>query len=130
MKNMAIGICAAAFLGLLALIAYTLHGRAIRQTELDMALSVAMEESLRSLQELEAGQEKEEDVFVEEFLQRFSAQILSNSKVTIRILDVDAKKGLLSVEAVSQFRHPIGTVGTVAAHRTAILEQYDIREAD
>lgn len=128
MKNIVIGISAAAFLGLLVLIAYTLHGRSVRQTELDMALSIAMEESLRGLKELEAGQEKSTEEFVEEFLQRFSVQIVSQSDVTVHILDVDVEKGLLSVEAVSTFRHPIGSMGSVALRRTAILEQYRSQE--
>lgn len=128
MKNIVIGITAAAFLGLLVLISYTIHGRTIRQTELDMALSVAMEEALRGLQELEAGQRKDVDTFVEEFLQRFSVQIVSNSNVTVHVLDADAEKGLLSAEAVSTFYHPIGSMGSVSVRRTAILEQYTTRE--
>ena len=128
MKNMVIGISAAVVLGLLVLIAYTLHGRSVRQTELDLALSTAMEEALQGLKELEAGQTKDTEEFVEEFLQRFSVQIASRSQVTVHILDVDVERGLLSVEAVSAFRHPIGRMGTVSRRRTAILEQYRSQE--
>lgn len=128
MKNMVIGISAAVFLGLLVLIAYTLHGRSVRQSELDLALSVAMKESLKGLEELEAGQARSTEEFVEEFLQRFSVQIASKSKVTVHILDVDVEKGLLSVEAISSFRHPIGSLGSVSRRRTAILEQYQSQE--
>ena len=57
------------------------------------------------------------------------SQIESNSTITIRILDVDQEKGIVSVEAVEEFKSPTNKDGTVSAVRTVILEETEVDEA-
>lgn len=122
MKNIIIGICSFVLLGILILTMYTLHGRSIRQQELNHALTSSMQSVMDSIcQDIECAPKNNEEL-VALFLQEFLVQIESNSQVTVHVLDVDHEKGLLSVEAILEFMHPIGTSGTVSAHRTVIIE--------
>ena len=50
-------------------------------------------------------------------------QIESDSAVSIRILDLDNEKGIVSVEAVEKYRYPNGKTGTVSTAKTVIMEK-------
>lgn len=130
MKNVIIGICSVVLIGVLVLTIYTLHGRSIRKQELNRALTWGMENALEKLKEDSAYAPANNEELVALFLQEFLMEIDSKSKVTVNILDVDSKKGLLSAEAILTYSHPIGTTGKVSARETVILEQVNIAEAE
>lgn len=102
---------------------FTMHGRNLRQTELNNALTSSMEQAMDMLL-LEDGKPQSEDEWKVMFLQMLVSQIDSESDLTVNILECDMDKGILSVEAVLTFQHPIGTEGSVSAQRTIILEEY------
>lgn len=102
---------------------YTLHGRDIRQTELNNAMTSSMENAMEMLLAKEGVPETEE-VWITMFLQSLAIQIDSASELTVRILEADMQKGILSVEAVLLFSHPLGNRGSVSCYRTVILENY------
>lgn len=102
---------------------YTLHGREIRQTELNNAMTSSMRNAMEMLL-LEEGTPKTEDEWIKMFLQSLTLQIDSVSELTVRILEADMEKGILSVEAVLTFGHPLGNRGSVSCYRTVILENY------
>ena len=104
---------------------YTLHGREIRQTELNNAMMSSMENAMEMLLEKEGVPETEE-VWITMFLQSLALQIDSASELTVRILEADMQKGILSVEAVLLFAHPFGNRGSVSCYRTVILENYTV----
>lgn len=122
MKNIIIGICSFVLLGLLLLTIYTIHGRSIRQAELDQALEDAMEQAVAFTGETHPDGPQNDQELTALFLEKFAAQIDSNLQVTVHILDIDQQKGLLSAEAVASFRHPTGKEGKVACRRTVIRE--------
>lgn len=105
------------------LIFFTLHGRNARQTELDNALNVSMKQSMDALL-VEVGRPGSEEEWKMMFLQSLVSQIKSESELTVNILEIDMEKGLLSVEAVLTYTHPVGTEGSVSAQRTVVLEEY------
>ena len=107
------------------LISFTLHGRNARQTEIDNALMTSMKQAMETLLVVEGKPASEEEWKVM-FLQSLVTQIESESDLTVNILEMDMEKGILSVEAVLTFRHPIGTEGTVSAFRTIMLEEYSV----
>lgn len=113
---------------MIILISYTLYGRSIRQTELDNALTSGMKKAMEML-EAERGYAPESDEeLVADFMEAFLIQIESWSDITVHILEADYKKGLISVEAIADYTHPIGTKGSVACKKTMILERYSTRE--
>ena len=124
MKNMLIAFIAALCGVVIILIGFTIHGRSIRQVELDNALKSSMENVMSSLM-YEEGVVQNEMEWKAAFLQSLAIQINSASNLTVRFLEVDMKKGILSVEAILTWTHPIGTVGTVSSTMTIIMEEYE-----
>lgn len=112
------------------LIAYTIHGRNIRQIELENALTSSMEKAMDMLQAEKGYAPEDNEEFIAMFLQAFTLQVESSSELTVHILDADYEKGLLSVEAVLKFKHPIGSEGTVSCTRTIVLEQFGAAELE
>ncbi len=125
MKNIIIGISSCVLVGLLILTVYTLHGRSIRQQELDCALASAMENVMERVREDTITSDED---MVALLLQEFMMQVDSNSQVTVHILEADYEKGLLSAEAIFTYPHPIGTTGKVSSRKTVIIESYDSAE--
>ena len=123
MKKIVIGICSLALILILVMAAYTVYGRSVRKTELDNALSSAMQKAMQMLDAEEYAPRSNEE-FAALFLEAFAMNIESSSDVTVHILDADFEKGLLSVEAVLTYRHPVGTTGRVSARKTIIREEY------
>ena len=124
MKNMLVAFYAAIIAFLIILIGFTIHGRSIRQVELDNALKSSMENAMTTLL-YEEGKPQTEEEWTSDFIQSLALQINSNSDLKIVIMEADMEKGLLSVEATLTWYHPIGTKGSVSSFRTAILEAYE-----
>lgn len=101
----------------------TIHGRQVRQNELNVALEQSMEKSISLLLEND-GKPVSEEEWIEMFCLDLSMQIASASDLTINILDADFEKGLLRVEATLSYRNPIGTTSTVSSERMVLVEQY------
>lgn len=124
MKNVVIGVCSCALIGILILTVYTLHGRSIRQEELNQALTSGMKNAVERMREETIYTDSDDRELIALFLQEFLTQINSNSQVTVHILDVDYEKGLLSAEAVLTYLHPIGKTGAVSSRQTVLVENY------
>ena len=106
---------------------YTLYGRAVRQTELNNAVMSSMRSVMEMLLE-EENIPKTEEEWLTMFLQSLTMQIDSASELTVRILEADMEKGILSVEAILTFGHIFGKTGSVTCYRTVILENYLVLE--
>lgn len=124
MKNMLIAFYAVIIALVIILIGFTLYGRSVRQVELDNALKSSMEDTISSLL-YEEGRPQSEAEWKAMFLQMLAIQINSASDLTVTILEADMEKGLLSVEAMLSWKHPIGTEGSVVSSMTALLEEYE-----
>ena len=67
---------------------------------------------------------KNEEEWIIMFLQSLTIQIDSTSELTVKILEADMEKGILSVEATLVFGYIFGKTGSVTCYRTIILENY------
>ena len=123
MKNMLVAFYAAIIALVIILIGFTIHGRSVRQIELDNALKSSMEEAMTVLL-YEEGRPQTEEEWKASFLQSLAVQINSASDLTVHILKADMEKGLLSVEANLTWKHPIGTDGSVTSYMTILREEY------
>ena len=124
MKNMLIAFYAAIIAVLIILIGFTIHGRSLRQVELDNALKSSMEDAMTMLL-YEEGIPMTEDEWKAALIQSLAMQIKSVSDLKVVFLETDLDKGLLSVEATLSWYHPIGTKGSVSSVRTVLLEEYE-----
>ena len=122
MKNILIAFYAALIALVIILIGFTIHGRSVRQVELDNALKFSMENAMGELL-YEEGKPQSEEEWKKDFLHSLAVQINSTSDLKVVFLQADMEKGLLSVEATLTWYHPIGTKGSVSSFMTVILEE-------
>lgn len=123
MKKAIFSILTVLLILIFSLVCITIHGRQVRQNELNVALENSMDKAVNVLLEND-GKPASEEEWIEMFCLDLSMQIASASDLTINILDADFEKGLLRVEATLSYRNPIGTTSTVSSERMALVEQY------
>ena len=107
-------------------IVMTLCGMNIRQNELNRAVDSAIKDTVENQFDDTTYSVNSNDEFVADFMEALLVQINSDCSVVVNVLDVDYQKGLLSVEVIEKYIHPIGTEGNVSVKRTVIMEQYTV----
>ncbi|MFQ7023074.1 MAG: hypothetical protein ACLRRQ_01325 [Lachnospira pectinoschiza] len=68
------------------------------------------------------------DELIADVTQGLLMQIESDAAVTVNIMDADKDKGIVTVEAVENFRKASGAAGQTAATRTIILEKQQAQD--
>ena len=126
MKNVFLGfgitICAIISI----VIVMTLCGTNMRQNELNRAVDSALQETVENQFDSKTYSVSSNDEFIADFMEALLVQINSECSIIVNVLDVDYQKGLLSVEIIEKYKHPIGTEGQVSVKRTVIMEQYTV----
>lgn len=126
MKNVFLGfgitICAIISI----VIVMTLCGTNMRQNELNRAVDSALQETVEDQFDSKTYSVSSNDEFIADFMEALLVQINSDCGIKVNVLDVDYQKGLLSVEVIEKYKHPIGTEGQVSVKRTVIMEQYTV----
>ncbi|WP_310601741.1 hypothetical protein [Anaerosporobacter sp.] len=126
MKNVFLGfgitICAIISI----VIVMTLCGTNMRQNELNRAVDSALQDTVENQFDSKTYSVSSNDEFVADFMEALLVQINSECSIIVNVLDVDYQKGLLSVEIIEKYKHPIGTEGQVSVKRTVIMEQYTV----
>lgn len=124
MKNMMLAFLAALITVVIVLTGFTIHGRSMREIELDNALKSSMEEAMASLL-YEEGRPKTEEEWKAAFVQSLGLQINSASDLKVVFIKADMEMGILSVEATLNWQHPIGTTGSTSCVRTIVMEEFE-----
>lgn len=124
MKNvfLGFGITICAIISIIIVI--TLCGTNMRQNELNRAVDSAVQDTVENQFDNKTYSVSSNDEFIADFIEALLVQINSDCSVKVNVLDVDYQKGLLSVEVIEKYKHPIGTDGQVCVKRTVIMEQY------
>ena len=107
-------------------IVMTLCGTNMRQNELNDSVDSALNNTVENQFDDMTYSVNSNDELIADFMEALLVQINSDSTIVINVLDVDYQKGLLSVEVIEKYKHPIGTEGQVSVKRTAIMEQYTV----
>jgi len=107
-------------------IVMTLCGTNMRQNELNDSVDSALKNTVENQFDDMTYSVNSNDELVADFMEALLVQINSDSTIVINVLDVDYQKGLLSVEVIEKYKHPIGTEGQVSVKRTAIMDQYTV----
>ena len=99
-------------------------GKDVRENEMEKSLNTAVEQTMEQLKKegsYEIGNEKE---LIADFHQSLLMHISSDSKLEIKILTADTKKGVLDVEVRQKYQTVRGTQKQAVCHKTVLLEQY------
>ena len=107
-------------------IVMTLCGTNMRQNELNDSVDSALKNTVENQFDDMTYSVNSNDELVADFMEALLVQINSDSTIVINVLDVDYQMGLLSVEVIEKYKHPIGTEGQVSVKRTAIMDQYTV----
>jgi hypothetical protein len=108
---------------MILMVGYTVAGREKRTTELESALSLAMEQAIDHLQYQDVYSPVNDEELVAVFEQQLLVQLTAEADYEVRILDVDCEKGLLSAEVTEHFTHLNGREGSITVQKLAILDQ-------
>lgn len=130
MKQIIFGGACGALVVLILLLSVSVYGKSARETEMERALTIAMDEVMRNKMETGAYTVSDADEFVADFCQSLLQEIHvddgahkdKNLQVQVDIIDVDVEKGLLSVRVTENFSYPNGRVGTITRDATAVLD--------
>lgn len=122
MKNVVLGIMMSILMSMVILIILTQDDRMIRINEDNTALSNALDESISVI---DTGKYSISDTsqLISDITQGLLMQIESDSDITVNVMDADSDKGIVTIEAVQDFKKPTGKTGQTAATRTILLEK-------
>lgn len=123
MKQAVLGTVVLSITLIVASILFSLDSRSIRQQEIENALEEALKSCAESIWVNSTYAAQTENEFAADLIQTITTQIESDSAVSIRILDLDNQKGIVSAEAVLKYKYPNGKTGTVSTVKTVIMEK-------
>jgi hypothetical protein len=127
MKHVIFAITSGCMMVIICLIVMTVHGRDIRQAELEEALTQSAKQALEGAMvngDLTICDRKAlTAAFMQLFLSRIKGEEDPNRKVCVDVVKADVEKGLLSVRAKEWYTHPNGKKGVCEAKATYILEK-------
>lgn len=127
MKNVVTGIMMSIMMALFIIIILTTDDRIIRINEVNTALADALDESLNVL-DMDKYSIADTDELIADVTQGLLVQIESDAEVMVNVMDADKDKGIVTVEAVENFRKASGAAGQTAATRTIILEKQQVQD--
>lgn len=123
MKQAVLGTVVLSITLIVASILFSLDSRSIRQQEIENALEEALKSCAESIWVNSTYAAQTENEFAADLIQTITTQIESDSAVSIRILDLDNEKGIVSAEAVLKYKYQNGKTGTVSTVKTVIMEK-------
>lgn len=123
MKQAVLGTVVLSITLIVASILFSLDSRTIRQQEIENALEEALKSCAESIWVNSTYAAQTENELAADLIQTITTQIESDSAVSIRILDLDNEKGIVSAEAVLKYKYPNGKTGTVSTVKTVIMEK-------
>lgn len=107
-------------------IVMTFSGTMIRQNELEHAVELALMNTAENQWKERIYSVTNNDELLVEFLEELLVQVTSDATIQVNVLEIDYEKGLLSVEVIEHYVHPIGTNGQISVNRTVVMEQYSV----
>lgn len=99
----------------------TIHGRNMRQNELDSSLASSMQDSMEALINHKDMTNKEE--FIADFIQSSMVKMHGDGKFTVTIYAVDVEKGFLDAGITEEYTNFFKT-GKVSARRQILVDDF------
>lgn len=130
MRNIATLISIFLLGGIMLMMVMTTDGRTNRSMEIKSNLDSAVESTVEQLKLKDTYDINNVYEYVSDLTQGVSAAIDSDSKVTVKVMNIDKESGLLSVRVEETFIHPNGNEGKVNSERTVILNKIKEEEEE
>lgn len=93
-----------------------------RQDELNRAVSAAVKQTVKASQVYNQKDITSDKEMIAEFIQIMSTNINSDSDVSVEVMGVDYKEGMLDVLVTEKFQYLNGKSDTVSVRKCAIYE--------
>lgn len=123
MKNVVL-MMISMMLGMLTLmLAMTMYGRITRSMELKSNLASVTEETLENMALNPKYSIQNTNELLADFVEALILVVDARSDITVKILQCDKEKGILSVKVELTYLHPNGKSGMVSCEKTVILNQ-------
>ncbi len=122
MKNVVMGAMMSIIIALITIIILTTDDRIVRINEDNTALANALDESISAI-DTDKYSIADTSQLIADITQGLLMQVESDSDITVNVMDADRDKGIVTIEAVQDFKKPTGKSGQVVATRTIILEE-------
>lgn len=122
MKHMVLGVLSGGIVILFVAVLLTMQHKNVRKEELEQSLTEAMETTMQMVQ-ADADRDYTSEDMRTLLIRNLVPQMNSDSELTVRIVEADAEKGLLSVEVEEQFSYPGGKQGRIECFRTILAER-------
>lgn len=98
--------------------------RSAREDELKQGVRLAVKSTLSAMMEDRLESEEEIKAYFQSCLEEL---ITSESELQVKFLEVQSKKGILSVQVLEKFQYPFGKTKTLEAAQTAVID-YAVQE--
>ena len=121
MKHLVFGVLSGGIVILFVVMLLTMQHKNVRKEELEQSLTEAMETTLQMVKADTDRDYTSEDMRTL-LIRNLVPQMNSDSELTVRIVEADAEKGLLSVEVEEQFSYPGGKKGSIQCCRTILAD--------
>lgn len=93
-----------------------------RQDELSRAVSAAVKQTVNASQITNQQEITSDKEMVAQFIQIMSVNINSNSDISVEVMGVDYREGMLDVLVTAKFKYVSGKTGTVSVRKCAVYE--------
>ncbi len=129
MKYAVAGMTGLGILLLAGVTIQTVQTKAVRQNELDTALSNAMRRSMETVSTNPVYPIQSEEELKADVVEYFSESLKGNGTYQISFGAADLEHGILNVRAEQTYAQAIGS-GKVSAEKTVILEEYQKKKGE
>ena len=135
MKQIVFGIACVVIMILFAVALMTIEGQVARENELDNSLYSAMSQTMFAQENTLYGSFKSDQAMREFFTDSLMTSVCKGDddrrdealNVSVDVLGLDRKKGLLSARVIEDFSYPNGAIGHVVREGTMIAEKKVIK---
>ena len=122
MKQIIITIGLAVIIMLVSLIIISVDSKSARQEELNRAVSAALKQTVQDSQVEKQKSISSDKEMIAQFVHILSTSLSSKGDITIEVMGVDYKEGMLDVLVTQKFEYLNGKSDRIAIRKSAICE--------
>lgn len=100
----------------------TISSKQTRQSDMDNALSIAVENAVETTMNEKTYSINNDEEFVADFTQGLLTQISNDSSIEVKVAKVDCEKGIMAIKVIEHFTHPNGKEGKNECQTTVVFE--------
>lgn len=122
MKQFIVVIGLAVIITLMSLVILSEHSRIDRKDELERAVSASVKQTVKATQAGGQNDIKSNKDMVAHFINTISTSIKSDGNLSVKVMGVNYKEGLLDVKVTEKFSYLNGKDGIITVRKCAVYE--------